>query len=348
MNARVSNFVASFVVNVVESCRQSSRQRIRSWLLLLSLVAVSGSLSQATAETPAPFTADLSQSDVQIRLTAEPAQVRMDRDLILTLQITAPSHLNVTLPDLRERFRGFRVADGFVTDPVTANGSTRTEQHWRLTPDLMRTYRLAPFAVQVADTRTPPPRITWFATRPVIFPAEPAPPAVAGAPEVNPKPFWIAPTPRMVLEWIALGLLMLAGGVGAWFALRLLQRQARERRLSPRERALAELDRLLRRNLPAKHLYKDFYIELTMVVRRYIERAHVIRAPEQTTEEFLAAAARHPHFTPEVLAHLRRFLESADLVKFAGQEATPQTADEAAGSARRYVEEDAAQEKRNK
>ena len=45
---------------------------------------------------------------------------------------------------------------------------------------------------------------------------------------------------------------------------------------------------------------------------------------------------RHqPTFTAEVIAQLRTFLESADLVKFAGQEATTAMADDA--TARRTI-----------
>ena len=131
----------------------------------------------------------------------------------------------------------------------------------------------------------------------------------------------------------------------ALFVVRLvgyLRHQVRLRRLSPRERAFAELERLLNRRLPEQGLFKDFYIELTQVVRRYIERTHGIRAPEQTTEEFLADAERRPRFTPAVIASLRDFLQSADLVKFAGRDATPEVADGAVRTARAYIEQDAA------
>ena len=40
---------------------------------------------------------------------------------------------------------------------------------------------------------------------------------------------------------------------------------------------------------------------------------------------------------------LRRFLENADMVKFAGVEATPQMADEATDSARDYLKADSAE-----
>jgi DNA-binding MurR/RpiR family transcriptional regulator len=112
--------------------------------------------------------------------------------------------------------------------------------------------------------------------------------------------------------------------------------------MTPSERAFPELSDLIGRGLPEKGLFKDFYIELTHVVRRYIERSHGIRAPEQTTEEFLAAAKSHPRFTPEVIAKLADFLRSADLVKFAGVGSSASVADEAVRTARAYIEHDTA------
>ena len=102
--------------------------------------------------------------------------------------------------------------------------------------------------------------------------------------------------------------------------------------MSPIERAWVELDRLLKKGLPGRGRYKDFYVELTMVVRRYIQRKYGIRAPHLTTEEFLREAKPSDE--------LRAFLESADMVKFAGVEATPEMADSATASARDYLEGD--------
>ena len=107
--------------------------------------------------------------------------------------------------------------------------------------------------------------------------------------------------------------------------------------MSPIERAWVELDRLLKKGLPGRGRYKDFYVELTMVVRRYVQRKYGIKAPHLTTEEFLR------EFRDEgrgMRDELRKFLESADMVKFAGVEATPEMADEATDSARGYLKSD--------
>ncbi len=290
----------------------------------------------------AAFTADLSGGEVSLKLEATPDKVSPAEDLMLTLTVEAPANLAVTLPDLRDRFSGFATAEDFATDPVEANGRTRQTYRWRLTPEpAAKRYRLAPFAVFTQDKRTTPPQRTYFATKPVLFPNEGARPVVTGDPEVTPEPEWIPPTAKTVTLWVFACLAGAAALAALLYGLTKLSRRVREYRLSPVERAIAELQRLLGRNLPGRGLFKDFYIELTLVVRRYIERSHGIRAPEQTTQEFLAAAASQASFTPEVLAQLRTFLESADLVKFAGQEASTAMTDDATTKARSYICADA-------
>ena len=49
------------------------------------------------------------------------------------------------------------------------------------------------------------------------------------------------------------------------------------------------------------------------------------------------AAGADPAFPQTSIAELKAFLESADLVKFAGLEATPEMADGATGKARNYL-----------
>ena len=292
--------------------------------------------------TPAfAVTHELLTGEVKITLESTPDKVLPAADLMLTVIIDSPSYLKVVLPDLRSRFSGFSLADDFASDPVEAGGRKRQTYRWRLVPEpAAPKYRLAPFAVETLDQRVSPPRSQTFATKPVLFSDEGPRPAVTGDSEVTLKPDWIPPTAKTVTLWILfviLGLIVFAAIV---YGLMQISRRVKEYKMSPIERAMAELNRLLNRNLPGKGLYKDFYIELTMVVRRYIERTHGIHAPEQTTQEFLSAAAKHPLFKREVLVQLRTFLESADLVKFAGQEATLAMADDATQKAKRYIEDD--------
>ncbi|MFH1645234.1 MAG: hypothetical protein ABIB11_02330, partial [Candidatus Omnitrophota bacterium] len=51
--------------------------------------------------------------------------------------------------------------------------------------------------------------------------------------------------------------------------------------------AYKELEALRNKQLLAKGLIKQFYFELSSIVRRYLEKRFSLRAPEMTTEEFL-------------------------------------------------------------
>jgi len=301
----------------------------------LHILFISAALIASASESQ--FNADLSNGDISIRISAEPETVDPAKDLMLTITIENPASLKVTLPELQDRFQGFSLAEDFATEPVEAGGRVIQSQRWKLTPEPAASrYRLAPFAVTITGSET-----YTFATKPVLFPSLTERTPVTGKPEVTPEPEWIAPTAKSVTLWVFAVIAALLTLAGILYGLTRLSGKVKEFRMTPVERAMTELERLLRRNLPGKGLYKDFYVELTMVVRRYIERSHNIRAPEQTTEEFLAAAAGHPDFTPEVLGQLKTFLESADLVKFAGQKADTEMTDQAAEKARKYIKSDA-------
>ncbi len=294
---------------------------------LCALCVLCGLIAPLSAEQ----VADLSRDGVGITIDAEPRAVDIARDFYVTVTLSTPSGVTAELPDLRDRFQGFRVAENFAEKPVTdKDGRTTTVSRWRLEPDpLARRYRLAPFAVQSGNGS--------FATSPVLFDSPAAREAVTGEIEVDPTrdlpPFsWkLVGICAAALAGLLLVLALL------YFIFRKIRLAVRVHRMSPLERALYELDKLLKKGLPGRGFYKDFYVELTMVVRRYIERRYGVRAPNLTTDEFLRAAGADPAFPQTSIAELKAFLESADLVKFAGLEATPEMADGATGKARNYL-----------
>ena len=253
----------------------------------------------------------------------------------------SPSGKKASLPDLRDRFRGFQVAEDVPEEPVAeADGSTTLVTRWRLVPEPMAArYRLAPFVVTVVSGE----EAQTFYTAPVIFENPPAREVVTGDMEIDPKRD--LPPLSWKLVGICLGILLAVAGVVClvWLVVRKIRTMVRIHRMSPIERAMYELEALLKKGLPGRGFFKDFYVELTMVVRRYIERRHSVRAPNLTTEEFLAAAKDNPAFTPEAVAELKSFLESADMVKFAGVDATPAMADSATDKAKDYLRADSAQ-----
>ena len=86
----------------------------------------------------------------------------------------------------------------------------------------------------------------------------------------------------------------------------------------PSEIASEQLQQLLAENLPAQGRVKEFYLRLTAIVREFIEGSTGIRAPEQTTEEFLRDSRLGEVFSKPQSDRLKEFLEAADMVKYAG------------------------------
>ncbi|MDE0221336.1 MAG: hypothetical protein OXJ90_18860, partial [Spirochaetaceae bacterium] len=78
-------------------------------------------------------------------------------------------------------------------------------------------------------------------------------------------------------------------------------------------RALDELER----DEALKADLDRFYVTVSSILRVYLEGRFGLRAPEQTTEEFLAAAEAEPAFDREQQRTLRAFLAACDAVKFA-------------------------------
>ena len=62
---------------------------------------------------------------------------------------------------------------------------------------------------------------------------------------------------------------------------------------------------------------KEYYSQLANILRHYLESRFAVKAPEMTTEEFIARLRNDAMLTGEQKELLRRFLQCADMVKFA-------------------------------
>jgi hypothetical protein len=109
-----------------------------------------------------------------------------------------------------------------------------------------------------------------------------------------------------------------------WIATALIVRAVRNRPKPPPPTAkdialkrLAEAEADIARKAPYV-----FSIQVSDILRQYISAQYHLHAPEQTSPEFLAEAAKSPHFTGADKALLAEFLERCDLIKFAHVDAT--------------------------
>ena len=288
---------------------------------------------------------ETSQSGIDFKVESETVKIDPAQSVFLRMELKVPHDRSAALPDLRDRVVGFSLAEDFAEEPQKAkDGSTIQVANWRLVPEpCADVYKIKPFAVKgspVIYKAQSDEGMYSFVAGPIYFEAPDAREPVTGGMETDPQKD-LPPLSWRLVGWVALAVFCLAAlALGLWLGVKYIARRVKEHRMSPIERAWVELDRLLKKGLPGRGRYKDFYVELTMVVRRYVQRKYGIKAPHLTTEEFFAELAKSNNQTTEQANNLRRFLESADLVKFAGVEATPEMADGATESAKDYLSQD--------
>jgi len=105
------------------------------------------------------------------------------------------------------------------------------------------------------------------------------------------------------------------------------------------EIAYIELDNLKREDLPGHGKTKEYYIKLSDIVRHYLENRFYFKAPEMTTEEFMAVAKRSGELEHVHKELLNDFLSRCDMVKFAKYGPTPIEMIDSFSSAERFVDQ---------
>jgi len=151
---------------------------------------------------------------------------------------------------------------------------------------------------------------------------------------IDPWPLWI---------WgsIALGALLLLGVTTLVMRGRGLEEIPD---LSPEDQARRDLTALEQSGLLERGDMQLFYVRLTDILRHYIEGRFGLKAPRATTPEFLVAMSQGDLLSLTQQQSLDQFLRSADMVKFARHEPSPETGEAALQQARAFVEETAPEE----
>ena len=110
-------------------------------------------------------------------------------------------------------------------------------------------------------------------------------------------------------------------------------------KLLAHEVAYKQLQALRQKDLIRQGRIKEYYSEISDIIRHYLENRFLLKAPEMTTEEFLFYVRDKAELVREHKSLLKDFLVACDLVKFAKH--TPSAVDMEAifASAKKLVDE---------
>ncbi|MFH1754015.1 MAG: hypothetical protein ABH875_07540 [Candidatus Omnitrophota bacterium] len=142
------------------------------------------------------------------------------------------------------------------------------------------------------------------------------------------------------LPIIGVILIILAAVAGAYLFARKKMRQLAAPPPRPAHIiAYESLDRLNARGLLKEGRIKEYYTELSDIVRRYLENRFNLRAPEMTTEEFLIKARDTQELSKDDKGLLKEFMFGCDLVKFAKYGPTDSEVSSSSQSAKRLIDQ---------
>lgn len=280
---------------------------------------------------------------VKLTVEVEPARARLSDEPTLTLTIDYQKDVTIDKPPFGESLGDFVIRDFHEQLPQVRDDRVILRQAYTLEPT--RTGQLAIWPIRMTFTDSRPQGDGQLHTIESegltvevdsVVDAE-IPTLDELRPPADPVPL---PYRNQAGIWgigLALVGFLLLALFGWWFWRRRHQQQQQLDQIkSPRELAYLELQQLLQDNWAERDV-KRFYVELTGIVRRYIERTTGILAPEQTTEEFLREIGQRDTFVADERQRLQEFLESADLVKFAAHQPRAEDLQESFQRAQRFV-----------
>lgn len=259
----------------------------------------------ATAQTP-----------VAAYVTLDPPVIPFHRQARFSITVEAPADTEVSLPQMTGKFGGLNVygQPEFSTEPLP-EGRKRVTETYVLDPIFTGVYPVEPVVVTVnggEEFVLPAPAIhvrelTEEEEQAAMQFVENAGPVDVEQPVFRRWGFWAA-----LAAFLALTLLAL---------IYFLRHRKRTERTAPAasawEVAYARLRELDAKNWPALAKFQPYYVELSSILRHYIEDRYALHAPEMTTPEFLAEASRNGQFSADHQELLAHFLRHCDRVKFA-------------------------------
>jgi hypothetical protein len=320
------------------------KQSFIFFILVFFSVAMMSSCNKTKEDTVSEKINDTHGTGVHKTYERGPVSVRIDIDkknitiaerLNLTISIISDEAYDVKLPGFGEKLDQFGIVDYHTSQPeLTEDSRSKISRSYILEPFLSGEYVIAPMKVffmkkkssddpdQEIEHEIETEEITVHVTSLLPENFEQLTLHDIKPPENLPQSYDL---------WLWGGILCgfaLFSGIAVIVIIRKRKKSGNEtaaNKIPAHLQAFDELNALVSENLVEKGEIKAFYQKISDIVRRYIENRFNIKAPEQTTEEFLAGIQMRNDFKDTYKSLLKNFLTHCDLVKFARHQ--PETND---------------------
>ena len=234
----------------------------------------------------------------------------------------------VTMPVLdKELISGVEIVDRTIVDTISLkDGRVQYDQYLTVTSFEDSLFYIAPLPFVSGDDTVWSDGLTLNVVQP--FEMDTTDMAITDIKGVYKAPIWW----WGIFRWVLLAVLLAGVGVAGYYLITYLQRRKLEEAgnevvtepLRPAEEvALEKLDAIKEKKIWQQGQVKEYYTQLTDVVREYIARRFEVSSVEQTSDETLRDIRPLLSERKDLYDQLRKMLTLADLVKFAKWSTTP-------------------------
>ena len=260
------------------------------------------------------FEKTFTKGPVSIVLNVNKTEIKTSEEVKITLSAKTKDSWNPSFPELSKKLDKFTLLNVVDSDPVKeSDNSTAISRTIRLKPFLSGSYTIPALVLDYTRGENKGKLLTEPVQIKVssFLPEDPKNLVLKDIEEPNTFNYI-----KLIIYTCIAAIILIAGLV-----LFLLYKKRKTKRILPEltafEIAYRQLNVLLEEDLPGIGEYKEFYFQLNQIVRIYIEKQFYIRAPEQTTEEFLKDLSVSTQIPENFKYVLKEFLMHSDLVKFA-------------------------------
>jgi len=325
--------------------------KVNSILALITLLLLQACDGQVEQTRDAGIQTTATRGPVEVTVTATPDQLEVGRPLKLEIEAITANDVSISMPMISPNANGTIGNFNILSETSRENlplPEGREGRSWNQTL-ILDTFEpgdatIPKLSISFKDNRAELPIEGFLKTDELIIEVTSLigdPSAEAGLREIRGPVEMIDPWPLWIWVSIGFGTLLLLAVITLVMRGRGLEEIAA---LSPEAQARRDLLLLEQSGLLESADMQRFYVRLTDILRHYIEGRFGLKAPRATTPEFLIAMSRGDLLTQNQQQSLDQFLRSADMVKFARHEPSPETGEAALQQARTFVEETAPRE----
>lgn len=304
-----------------------------AWLGLVACVAaLSCGSADPDSQGGSPAVSRIfEEGDVRVTLMLDRESLTIAESVLMRLEVESSESSEVRFPDSRVGFGEFAVTRDYASQArLLENGRVVRGREYVLQPFLPGEYELPALQVSVGPSSQVSTEPVLITVGSVLDDPQTAELEDATHPIDIPAPLW----------WAVAGAgIALALATAAWWWWRRSKAASAPPPVPAHQRALAAIEALLAEDILSQTGFKPFYLRLSDIVRRYVEERFGLRAPERTTQEFLAEMASASSIRSDHQALLRGFLRQADMVKFAEFVPSAEEAGAAVDAAKRFVQQ---------